>query len=131
MEHDAHLPLRRRGSRSAIRYILGLLLLVNLAASLYQLPLNRTIERRLCREYYAEHDPSAIRPDGSIDEELCKVDDVQKGLGRLQGGMETIWIIGGEYCDMPGRSVERLTPRATGRLRHDDPPQLRGREVRL
>jgi hypothetical protein len=63
--------------------------------SLYQLPLNRVIERRLCREYYAEHDP-AQGSDGPIDEGLCKIEQVQQSLGSIQGVMETIWIVGGE-----------------------------------
>lgn len=94
-------PLTRRNSyprrppRSAITALLSLLLLVNLAASLYQLPLNRVIERRLCREYYVEHDPAAIQPDGSIKEELCKIDAVQQGLGWIQGTMDTLWVVGG------------------------------------
>lgn len=85
----------RRPARSAIAALLGVLLLVNLAASLYQLPLNRVVERRLCREFYSQHDPSKLGPDGSVEEELCKVDAVQQGLGRIQGAMDTIWIVGG------------------------------------
>lgn len=85
----------RKPPRSAIAALLALLLLVNLAASLYQLPLNRVVERRLCQEYYSEHDPSVIGPDGNVKEELCKVDPVQQGLGWTQGTMDTLWVIGG------------------------------------
>lgn len=89
----------RRPPRPAITALLSLLLLVNLAASLYQLPLNRVIERRLCHEYYVDHDPAVIQPDGSISEELCKIDVVQQGLGWIQGMMDTLWVIGGmSYC---------------------------------
>lgn len=85
----------RKPAKSAIAALLSVLL-VNLAASLYQLPLNRVVERRLCLEFYNQHDPSKIRPDGSIEESLCKaVNSVQQGLGRIQGAMDTIWIIGG------------------------------------
>lgn len=84
-----------------ITALLSLLLLVNLAASLYQLPLNRVIERRLCREYYAEHDPTVIQHDGSIREELCKIDVVQQGLGWIQGTMDTLWVVGGMMCPLP------------------------------
>lgn len=89
---------RRRPAvgKTAISPVLGLLLLVNLSMSLYQLPLNRVIERRLCRDYYVGTDPSVVGPDGSVDEKLCKIDLVQKGLGWIQGVMETIWIGGGE-----------------------------------
>lgn len=81
----AHAP--RRGP---IRWLLALMLLINLAASLYQLPLNRVIERRLCRMYYGYQG-------GDIDERLCKVDVVQQGLAWTQGVMETAWVVGGEY----------------------------------
>lgn len=95
-EPESGLHRRRRPPRSAIAALLGLLLLVNLSASLYQLPLNRVVERRLCHEYYSEHDPSVIGPDGSIEEKLCKADPIQAGLGRIQGFMDTTWIVGGE-----------------------------------
>lgn len=88
----------RRQARQArpIAPVLALVLLVNLSMSLYQLPLNRLIERRLCGDYYRSTDPSLIQPDGSIDEKLCKVDEIGKSLGRIQGIMETLWVSGGE-----------------------------------
>lgn len=91
--HRSPRPIRR----SAVGPVLGLLLLVNLSMSLYQLPLNRVIERRLCREYYASTDPKLIGPGGSVDEDLCKVDSVQRSLGWIQGVMDTIWI-GGDFA---------------------------------
>lgn len=66
-----------------------------MAASLYNLPLNRVIELRLCREHYSLHNPSAISPDGSIPEKLCKIDEVQKQLAWLQGVMETTLVVCG------------------------------------
>ena len=84
-----------RVPRTAIRTVIALLLLVNLAMSLHQLPLNRVIERRLCSEHYAATDPSVIDPDGRVDERLCKIDVIQKSLGSIQGVMETTWIVGG------------------------------------
>lgn len=92
---DEHSARRPRGS--AIAALLGLLLLVNLAASLYQLPLNLVIERRLCVEYYRRHDPSQVGRDGGVDEGLCKIDAVQQGLGWMQGTMDTIWVVGGMH----------------------------------
>lgn len=82
--------------RRAIRPLLVLVALVNLAWSMYQLPVTRIVESRLCRDHYAVHDPSALRPDGSVPEELCKVDMVQQRLGRIQGIAETMWVAGGE-----------------------------------
>lgn len=87
----------RRPPRSAIAALLSLLLLVNLAASLYQLPLNLVIERRLCLEYYRQSDPSQIGKDGTVEEGLCKIDQIQQGLGWIQGTMDTIWVVGGMW----------------------------------
>lgn len=87
-------PAAPRSPRRAIRPLLLLVALVNLAWSLYQLPVSRVVESRLCREHYATHDPSVLRPDGSVPEELCKIDGVQRRLGRIQGIMETLWVAG-------------------------------------
>ncbi|KAK6078445.1 major facilitator superfamily transporter [Seiridium cupressi] len=95
---ESHRP---RPKRTAISALLTLVLLVNLATSLYQLPLNRVIERRLCREYYDENDPSSIGPGGSVPEDMCKVDDVQKGIAWIQGAMDTAWIVGDFIMTIP------------------------------
>ncbi|KAI0165328.1 major facilitator superfamily transporter [Hypoxylon sp. FL1284] len=95
-------PTRRRAHpKRAILALLALLLLVNLAASLYQLPLNRVIERRFCREYYSAHDPSVIDENGTIDEKLCKIDAVQQRLAWLMGIMDTLWIVGDFVMTIP------------------------------
>ncbi|KAF2275877.1 uncharacterized protein EI97DRAFT_399400 [Westerdykella ornata] len=75
--------------------ILFLLILVNLTTSLYSLPLNRVIEKRLCQEHYAG-DSNVTRPGGMIPEELCKIDAVQKRLAWFQGIMETTLVV----CDV-------------------------------
>lgn len=82
-------------SRPEVKPLLLLVALVSLAWSLYQLPLNRVIERRLCGEYYRER--GGTEGDGEIPEERCKVDEVQRGLGRIQGVMETGWVVGGMF----------------------------------
>ncbi|KAL7619770.1 hypothetical protein AAE478_010312 [Parahypoxylon ruwenzoriense] len=99
--HAAH--HRKPHPRLAILALLALLLLVNLAQSLYQLPLNRVVERRLCREYYGTHDPSVVDPDGdgNVDEGLCKVDAVQQKLAWITGSMETLWIVGDFIMTIP------------------------------
>lgn len=89
-------PAVRRRPKASIGIVLAVLLLVNLAMSVYQLPINRVIERRLCLEYYRLNDPTRVGKDGNVDEQLCKLDDVQKNLGSILGVMETIWIVGGE-----------------------------------
>ncbi|GAB1317458.1 hypothetical protein MFIFM68171_07668 [Madurella fahalii] len=103
--HRSPRPWRKRSPplapRRAIRPLLLLVALVNLAWSLYQLPVSRVVEGRLCRDHYQAHDPSALRPDGSVPEELCKVDDVQQRLGRIQGVMETLWVAGDFLMTIP------------------------------
>lgn len=100
--HDEADEARRpRPKRATIGALLALLLLVNLSTSLYQLPLNRVIERRLCHDYYDENDPSSISPGGSIPEHLCKIDRVQQGLAWIQGAMDTAWIAGDFVMTIP------------------------------
>ncbi|KAL0932444.1 major facilitator superfamily transporter [Colletotrichum truncatum] len=93
-------PLRR-SRKAGIGALLAMMLLVNLAASLYQLPLNRVVERRLCREHYLSTDPSVIDGHGNVDESLCKVDGVQQRLAWIQGTMETAWIVGDFAVTIP------------------------------
>jgi hypothetical protein len=122
---DGYKPPRMRASRAAIGSLLGLLLLVNLSMSLYQLPLHRVIERRLCREYYADQDPTMIDPGGNVSEDLCKVDFVQRELAWIQGAMETAWIVGGQCIQLSG-PLTLLIDDTAGRLCHDDPAWLHG-----
>ncbi|CAG7559815.1 unnamed protein product [Fusarium equiseti] len=68
--------------------------------SLYQLPSNRLIERRLCIDYYRRNDPSKVLH-GGVDEKLCKIRDIEKELGRIQGVMETLWVAGDFVMTIP------------------------------
>jgi hypothetical protein len=81
--------------KSSLWPLLLLLILINLATSLYTLPLNRVIEYRLCEDYYRQHPTNAISPDSAIPEKLCKIDEVQKQLAWLQGILETILVVCG------------------------------------
>jgi len=83
-------------SHSGVLLLFLLLGIINLAIRLLNLPLNRIIEWRYCKEFYQQHDPSVIGPDGSIPEELCKINEVQKKLAWLQGVIETSITICGE-----------------------------------
>lgn len=124
---DAPRPLKKPQG-SVVIAMLSLLLLVNLAASLYQLPLNLVVEKRLCLDYYLEHDPSQIGAGGIIDEALCKIDPVQKGLGWIQGMMDTIWVVGGIQCtDIPSLMLDIWHVLISCRLCHDNPHGLRSR----
>jgi hypothetical protein len=56
-----------------------------MAAFLSITPQIRLFESIICENYYKAHDPSVIRPDGSIPEALCKVESVQGELAMLDG----------------------------------------------
>ncbi|KAI3325380.1 hypothetical protein HD806DRAFT_446559 [Xylariaceae sp. AK1471] len=93
--NERQLPIahRTQPSRYAIWLVLLLLLLVNLTNGISNIPLNRLLERRLCRIYYdTEHD---------VDEELCKVDRVQQDLAWIMGVFETLWIVGDFVMTIP------------------------------
>ncbi|KAH6847206.1 hypothetical protein B0I37DRAFT_397483 [Chaetomium sp. MPI-CAGE-AT-0009] len=94
-------PIPPSAPRRAIRPLLLLVALVNLAWSLYQLPVSRVVESRLCGQHYAVHDPSVLRPDGSVPEELCKIDEVQQQLGWIQGATEASWVAGDFVMTIP------------------------------
>lgn len=113
-EQEDNGPVRRTApAKATIGSLLALLLLVNLATSLYSLPLNRVIERRLCREHYQVNDPSGIGRGGSVPEELCKIDAVQQGLAWILGAMETISIVAGESRPAQPGLTSRFAPRDT------------------
>ncbi|TLD03261.1 uncharacterized protein PgNI_12472 [Pyricularia grisea] len=89
----------------AVTPLLVLVLLVNLSASLYQLPLNRVIERRICRDFFRnlvdDGSDAVFLPDGQVREQLCKVSEVQQDLARVQRGMDLAWIIGDLIMTIP------------------------------
>ncbi|KAF5981103.1 hypothetical protein FCOIX_4442 [Fusarium coicis] len=49
----------------------------------------------------ALNDPSKIQPGGSVDEKLCKIREIEKDLGRIQGVMETLWVAGDFIMTIP------------------------------
>ncbi|KAF2501344.1 hypothetical protein BU16DRAFT_599240 [Lophium mytilinum] len=81
-----------RTSQRAIWTLLLLLVFTHMANRLYDLPLNRVIEMRLCQDHYKQHDPSKFGPGSSVPEKLCKIDEVQQKLAWLQGIMEATTI---------------------------------------
>ncbi|KAI0516893.1 major facilitator superfamily domain-containing protein [Xylaria bambusicola] len=95
--YDSHTLAPNRDPRLSRRYaiwlVLFLLLLVNLTNGISNIPLNRLLERRLCRAYYdADHD---------VDEQLCKVDSVQQDLAWIMGSFETLWVVGDFVMTIP------------------------------
>jgi hypothetical protein len=89
-------PSRR--SITTLWILLTILFLQTMSVKLMSLPLNRVIELRYCQNYYAEHDPGLIGPDGSVKEKLCKIDAVQQRLAWTQGMVETGHVVCGMYC---------------------------------
>ncbi|PLB46300.1 MFS general substrate transporter [Aspergillus steynii IBT 23096] len=51
-------------------------------------PVTRIYESIVCRDYYAHYDPTQIASNGQVDEELCKIKDVQSELAAVKGYME-------------------------------------------
>ncbi|KAI3339157.1 major facilitator superfamily domain-containing protein [Ustulina deusta] len=82
-----------RRSPSPIWLVLFLLLLVNLTNGISNIPLNRLLERRLCRAYYGS--------DRDVDEKLCKVVPVQQDLAYIMGSFETLWVAGDFVMTIP------------------------------
>lgn len=62
-----------------------LLFLSELAELLLVAPRIRLLEASICRLHYAEHDPSLLNQDGSVDEALCKITPVQTRLAYIRG----------------------------------------------
>ncbi|EGU73205.1 hypothetical protein FOXB_16281 [Fusarium oxysporum f. sp. conglutinans Fo5176] len=109
MEEHARPPSplpARPGSRKRVAPIISVLtlcLFVNLSMSLYQLPSNRLIERRLCVDYYRQNDPSQIQPGGSVDEKLCKIREIEKDLvGSFDALLSTKAIMAGPVLSFLG-----------------------------
>lgn len=85
----------------------------NTATRVVDLPLTRLIESRYCSRYYLEHDPTVIADDGTIPEELCKVDVVQQQLAWLLGCIVTMHVLFGE------RSAHHLPTNPADHTRYD------------
>ncbi|KAI0397533.1 major facilitator superfamily domain-containing protein [Xylariaceae sp. FL0594] len=91
--HHVFRHTRVKASTHAIWLVLLLLLLINLTSGISIIPLNRLLERCLCRIYYDTTD--------DINEELCKVDRVQQDLAWIVGILETLWIVGDFVMTIP------------------------------
>lgn len=58
------------------------------------------IQQALCRAYYSVTQPSLIAPDGSVDETLCKSDEIQADLAMVSGLFEIITQLSGEVLQL-------------------------------
>lgn len=56
----------------------------------------RMEELSICRAYYYKHDPSLIDAHGNVEEEMCKVDEVQAELAFVSGWLWFFETVPGE-----------------------------------
>lgn len=68
--------------------LFAIVLAVEMGLSMSDSPMVRIYESITCRKYYLEQDPGQIGADGQVQEELCKVKDVQTELAAVKGYME-------------------------------------------
>lgn len=89
--------------------IFTLVAFVDIGAFLSEPPQTRIFEANLCLKYYREEDPSVIKGDGTIPEELCKVDEVQQRLASIFGWQEMFNAIPGLLLAVPfGTLADRI-----------------------
>lgn len=88
-------------SKWAILYLCGLVVfLADFGTFMGEGARLRMLELGVCREYYISTDPRVIRNDGSIPEELCKLDQIQSELARMRGFL-------GLLENLPGMTINR------------------------
>ncbi|RDL36297.1 Major facilitator superfamily, general substrate transporter [Venustampulla echinocandica] len=51
------------------------------------------IEQALCRAFYTSNDPSVVRPDGSVPEDMCKTEDLQSQVAFLSSMLNFTLLI--------------------------------------
>jgi hypothetical protein len=61
------------------------------------------LEQAVCRRHYAEVQPTLIKPGGLVDEEICKIPDVQSQVASINGTYRMLVM-------MPGKSRSGIAP---------------------
>jgi hypothetical protein len=59
-----------------------------MGAFMAEAPRTRVYEANICLSYYRQNDPTAIGPDGTVSEKLCKIDPVQQRMATIFGWQE-------------------------------------------
>lgn len=54
-------------------------------------------EQAVCRTHYTSFQPTAIRPGGLIDEELCKIPEVQRQVANINGIHKVFAFLPGSF----------------------------------
>lgn len=77
----------RPGSKSIVPLICCILVFLKGFGSdvLFGAPINRLLERSICRHYYESHSPGVFSADEEIDEKLCKLGGIQTELALILG----------------------------------------------
>ena len=78
-------PWKRPSVSTIISYCFALHFFLAFIEIVQITPVLVLFERSICLQYYAQHDPSEIAPDGSIAESLCKIVPVQRDLATIRG----------------------------------------------
>ncbi|KAF1999027.1 MFS general substrate transporter [Amniculicola lignicola CBS 123094] len=78
-----------------------LVAIVDFGEFMAQAPKTRVFEANLCLRHYQEYDPSKIRPDGTVEETLCKLDPIQNKLASIFGWQDTFDAIPGILLAIP------------------------------
>lgn len=68
--------------------LFAIVLAVELSLGMTDAPLVRIYESITCRKYFLQHDPGKVGPDGQVDEEFCKLKEVQSEVAAVKGYME-------------------------------------------
>ena len=101
---------KARKFRTRVTILIALLIVaVDLPAVMFNTSMVRILESIYCREYYTIHDPSKFGANGRIEEQLCKIEDVQTQLSSLRGWMSFFSHLPGTTIQSRGVSVPPLT----------------------
>ena len=99
-----HAPQKKKKKKPwlVLAALIGLLIvIVDIGAFLMEPPKTRLFEANICLRYYEKNDPSKIGPDGTVDEALCKVEQVQQEMAMIFGWQDMFDSIPGLLLAVP------------------------------
>jgi hypothetical protein len=86
-----------------------LIAMIDMGRSLAEAPRIRVYEANLCLAHYRQHDPTVIGTDGTVPEQLCKIDAVQQKMAVIFGWQETFDAIPSIFLAIPfGTLADRV-----------------------
>lgn len=68
------------------------------------------MEQAVCRKHYFEVQPALVQPGGLVDEEICKLPDIQSQVASINGTYRMLVMMPGEVdspccCQFPGTDL--------------------------